>query len=53
MTDLASASSALVKDDRMFTPRPTESTRADTRYALWCDLYGALCPINHALNALG
>jgi sugar (pentulose or hexulose) kinase len=53
MTDLASASSALVKDDRMFTPRPTESTRADTRYALWCDLYGALRPINHALNALG
>jgi hypothetical protein len=53
MTDLASASSALVKDDRMFTPRPTESTRADTRYALWRDLYGALRPINHALSALG
>lgn len=53
VTDLASATKALVKPDRMFTPRPTESTRADTRYALWRDLYGALRPINHALTAMG
>jgi xylulokinase len=53
MTDLATATRALVKTDRMFTPRPTESARADTRYALWRGLYGALRPINHALSALG
>lgn len=53
VTDLASATKALVKTDRMFTPRQTESTRADTRYALWRDLYGALRPINHALTSMG
>jgi xylulokinase len=53
MADLAAATRALVKTDRMFTPRPTESARADTRYALWRDLYDALRPINHALSALG
>jgi xylulokinase len=53
MADLATATRALVKTDRMFTPRPTESARADTRYALWRDLYDALRPINHALSALG
>lgn len=53
MTDLATATRALVKTARSFTPHPTESARADTRYALWLDLYGALRPINHALSALG
>ncbi len=53
ITDLATATKALVKTDRMFTPRPTASARADTRYALWRDLYGALRPINHALTAMG
>ena len=53
MTDLATAARALVKSDRIFTPRLSESARSDTRYALWRDLYGALRPINHALSALG
>lgn len=53
MTDLATATSALVKTDVIFTPRPAASARANTRYALWRGLYGALRPINHALSALG
>ncbi len=53
MTDLATATKALVKADRMFTPRPAESARADSRYVLWRNLYGALRPINHALTAMG
>lgn len=53
LTDLAAASQALVKPDQLFTPRPTESTRADTRFALWRDLYEALRPINHALTSMG
>jgi xylulokinase len=52
MTDLVTATSALVKADRMFTPRPTEVARADARYALWRDLYVALRPINHKLSSL-
>jgi xylulokinase len=51
--DLATAIRALVKPDRIFTPRISERARADTRYALWRGLYGALHPINHALSALG
>jgi xylulokinase len=52
MTDLVTATAALVKADRMFTPRPTEVARADARYALWRDLYVALRPINHSLSSL-
>lgn len=53
LTDLAAATKALVKPDRLFTPHPADSARADTRYTLWKDLYGALRPINHALTAMG
>lgn len=53
MSDLATATKALVRPDRVFTPQEREGKRADARYALWRDLYGALRPINHALTALG
>ena len=49
--DLSAAARTLVRVDRIFTPRPTESRLADRRYALWRDLYPALRPMNHALHA--
>lgn len=49
--DLRAAARTLVRVDRIFTPRPTESRLADRRYALWRDLYPALRPMNHALHA--
>jgi sugar (pentulose or hexulose) kinase len=53
MPDLATAAQSLVQVDRTFQPRGPERARADSRYALWRDLYGALRPLNHALSALG
>lgn len=53
MADLATAAGTLVTSDRTFLPRPTESGRAEARYAIWRDLYGALRPVSHALGAAG
>ena len=53
MADLATAAGALVKTDRTFTPRPAEAKRADSRYAIWREMYDALRPVNHALSARG
>ena len=51
MPDLATAAAALVKTDRVFTPRPDFVAQANRRYAIWRDLYGHLRPISHALTA--
>jgi xylulokinase len=52
LSDLEAAARSLVKVERTFTPRAEATRRADLRFAIWRDLYGALKPINHALGAL-
>lgn len=49
MPDLASAAAALVRPERLFMPDPGAAARADRRFALWRDIYGALRPTHHAL----
>ena len=49
MADLATAAGALVQTDRVFEPRAEAAARAERRYAIWREMYGALRPINHAL----
>jgi xylulokinase len=53
LTDIATATKALVRLDRTFIPRKIEGARAEIRYAIWRELYDALRPVNHALSALG
>lgn len=50
MADLATAAGALVQTDRVFAPRPEAAARAERRFLIWRDIYGALRPIHHALG---
>ena len=50
--DLAAAVRQLVPVDRVFFPEPDASALADRRFALWCQLYDQMRPINAGLAAL-
>lgn len=52
LPDLARATAALVRVERVFEPRPEAQARADRRFALWQTLYGQLRPVSHALAAV-
>ena len=49
MSDLAQAAAALVLTDRSFTPDPRAAALADTRFAIWQQLYAQIRPINAQL----
>lgn len=49
--DLVTATAELVSVDRIFTPDEVAASRADDRFALYCDLYEATTPINGALTS--
>lgn len=49
IADLAQAATALVPIDRVFTPEPAAQALAETRFALWRQLYAQIRPINAGL----
>jgi len=49
MSGLAQAAGHLVQPDRSFQPDPAAVGLADTRFAVWQDLYRQIRPINAAL----
>lgn len=50
--DLAEATKTLVATDRTFTPDPAARDLADARFNAFRDLYDALGPVNHRLQAI-